>query len=103
MILKRLSPADFRAETCRQLIDHRCDEHWTVEDSAGKAGARCSLWWNEVPALPDEKLGVIGHFSAESGEAGVFLLNQAAEYLAGQGCTIAVGPMDGNTWRKYRL
>ncbi len=65
--------------------------------------ARASLWWTRVPALDGERLGVIGSFDAESEEACRCLLDQACERLAQAGCTLAVGPMDGNTWRRYRL
>lgn len=65
--------------------------------------ARASLWWTHVPALAGERLGVIGSFDAQSEEACRALLDQACERLAREGCTLAVGPMDGNTWRRYRL
>jgi GNAT superfamily N-acetyltransferase len=36
-------------------------------------------------------------------EASQELLQTACEILADQGCTLAVGPMDGCTWRSYRF
>jgi predicted N-acetyltransferase YhbS len=69
----------------------------------GAPGAACSLWWSDAPALPGERVGVIGHFAADDTEAGSQLLNAAMQRLAAGGCTIAIGPMDGNTWRRYRL
>jgi len=65
--------------------------------------AEAGLWWTEVPSLPGQKLGVIGQFSATGPEATGGLLAKAARELAAQGCTLAVGPMDGNTWRRYRF
>jgi len=46
---------------------------------------------------------VIGHYGATSEADGLSILQTAATELARQGCTFAVGPMDGNTWRRYRL
>lgn len=65
--------------------------------------ARCSVWWGDVPPYGAERLGVIGHYAADSIEAGKVLLDSALEMLAMRECTFAVGPMDGNTWRRYRL
>jgi len=81
------------------LIRQQANEHWV----AGEGEARCSLWWTAAPSFEGEKLGVIGHFSAESTEAGKTVLEQATLRLAQEGCTLAIGPMDGNTWRRYRL
>jgi GNAT superfamily N-acetyltransferase len=71
----------------------------TGAEGAGEA----LLWWRQVPALPGETLGVIGGFCAESEAAAGEVLAGAAERLRAAGCTRAVGPMDGNTWRRYRL
>lgn len=81
------------------LLHQQADEHWV----AGDGEARCSLWWKTVPTLPGETLGVTGHFAARSAEAGHAVLEQAATRLREVGCSLAVGPMDGNTWRRYRL
>lgn len=74
-----------------------CDEpdaHLVLDGEQGEAAARCSLWW---------RTGAIGHFSARDGASGERLLLAACARLAERGCTRAVGPMDGNTWRRYRL
>lgn len=65
--------------------------------------ARCSLWWTQVPPLPGERIGVIGHFGAADAQGARLVLDAACEVLARQGCSLAVGPMDGNTWRRHRL
>lgn len=78
---------------------HGADEHLVLEN----AQARCSLWWNEVPHVPGQRLGCIGHFAASNAEAGAWILNAALETLTTHSCTMAVGPMNGNTWRSYRL
>lgn len=69
----------------------------------GKRIARCSLWWKNVPELPDERIGCIGHFDCEQESAGSALAIEATGRLRDAGCTLAIGPMDGNTWRNYRF
>jgi GNAT superfamily N-acetyltransferase len=65
--------------------------------------ARCSLWWDHTPTLPDERVGMIGHYAARSDAAGRQLLAHACAELAAHGCTFVVGPMDGSTFGRYRL
>lgn len=65
--------------------------------------ARCSLWWTNVPPRDGERLGVIGHFAATDEDAAGALLEAACRALTTHGCSLAVGPMDGNTWRSYRF
>ncbi len=65
--------------------------------------ARCGLWLHDTPPYPGQRLGVVGHYHATSSEAGEMILNAACARLAAEGCTLAVGPMDGNTWERYRL
>ena len=103
----------------RELATYRAPESWpqlSAEDVAAHAPdaslvlvdgdelrARCSLWWTDVPPYEAERLGVIGHYGATSESDGLAILQAAATELAHHGCTFAVGPMDGNTWRRYRL
>jgi GNAT superfamily N-acetyltransferase len=82
---------------------HRADRHMVALDPGGAITARCSLWWRSAPPLPGHRPGVIGHYVAGSATAGAALLKAACRDLAARGCTVAVGPMDGNTWRSYRL
>jgi GNAT superfamily N-acetyltransferase len=80
-----------------------------VKDDDGAVRARCSCWWSTGHTLDvghtghHERIGVIGHYSAESADAGTRVLIDACAQLATHGCTVAVGPMDGSTWRSYRL
>ena len=69
----------------------------------GLAVARASLWWRDLPAHPDGPLGYIGHYAAADEAAGTALLTHAARVLASHDCALAVGPIDGTTWRSYRL
>lgn len=65
-------------------------------------GGSCALWWRgQIPSLPGERLGVIGRYACEHDPAD--LLERACARLRAEGCTRAVGPMDGNTWRTYRF
>ena len=82
---------------------HNADAHWMIVDEADNVSARCSLWWREVPPYPEQSLGVIGHYAAQNAAAASKLLKLAGEQLAVQKCTLAVGPMNGNIWRSYRL
>jgi GNAT superfamily N-acetyltransferase len=85
-----------------EVAAHAPDASLIVPDGDG-VRARCSVWWQAVPPLGAERLGVIGHYGAATVDDGRAILDAAANELARRGCTIAVGPMDGNTWRRYRL
>ena len=87
-----------------QQAAHRPDARWAALER-GQPLAGCSLWWREAPPLAGETLGAVGHFDAVPGgaEGPRALLEHACAQLAARGATLAVGPMDGNTWRSYRL
>jgi hypothetical protein len=85
------------------LARHAPDATWALTGGDGRAQARCSLWWRQAPALPGQSPGLIGHYAARDGAAAARLLAHACAELAGQGCTVAIGPMDGSTWRSYRF
>jgi GNAT superfamily N-acetyltransferase len=85
-----------------ELARHKPDRHlMLVNESVIQARASC--WWLDTPTMPAQRVGVIGHYAADDERSGVAILLEAAARLAQAGCTIAVGPMDGNTWRRYRL
>lgn len=84
------------------LATHGCNAHATVL-YGGTTVARCSLWWEGTPRLAGERIGVVGHFAALDEPGALELLDAACAELKRRGCTLAVGPMDGNTWRRYRL
>ncbi len=77
------------------------DAHWRGELD-GVVVAQASLWWRHVPALPGQRVGFIGHYAAADAAAGAALLTRLSAELAGHGCTMAIGPIDGSTWRAYR-
>jgi len=92
------------ALTPEQLLQQAPDLLLSVSDSQ-RLVARASLWWRGTPAHQGERIGYIGHFAVTEGDgkAARALLHGCAEQLSSQGCTLAVGPIDGSTWRHYRL
>jgi len=81
----------------------------------GKLTARCSIWADtklltkptaEELQLADNteiRLGFIGHYAANSLKAGLELLELAFAELKRKGCNYVIGPIDGSTWKRYRL
>ena len=84
------------------LVRHRPDAHWLLVEDGHPAG-RCSLWWRNTPPYEGHRVGLIGHYAANGSEAGAALLDHACQQLAARGCTLAVGPMDGSVWHRYRF
>lgn len=78
----------------------RADAHLMLCARDERPAARCSLWWT---ATPGRGVGLIGHYAAADGESASHLLDLACRRLAERGCTLAVGPMDGSTHRRYRF
>ena len=62
--------------------------------------ARASLWWRATHA---PGVGYVGHAAWASVAAGVELLTAALARLREAGCGSALGPLDGSTWRRYRV
>lgn len=85
------------------LIRHAPDVHLLLTDGGKGVLARCSLWWRSVPEFPEQRLGFIGHYATRERAAAAKLLDHACTQLKKQGCTLAVGPLDGTTWRRYRV
>lgn len=83
-------------------VAHGADAALVVEAASG-ARARASLWWSATPVLDGLRIGAIGHYASADAAASRALLDAAATRLASEGCGRALGPMDGNTWRRYRL
>lgn len=78
------------------------DASCLVIEKGKTIAARCSLWWRRAPSLPGERIGLIGHYAARDPVSARQVLRHACEQLFRRGCTLAVGPMDGSTWRHYR-
>jgi hypothetical protein len=90
-----LAPDDF--------VRHRPDVHWILADADDCLAARCSLWWPSTPTFRGDRLGFIGHYAARDAAAARSLLTQALAALSAAGCALAVAPIDGSTWRRYRF
>jgi hypothetical protein len=87
----------------KDWVQDRPDAHWVLLDPDGAPRAGCSLWWKTTPLYPGYQVGIIGHFASRDFQATARILAQACEELARHRATLAVGPMDGNTWRHYRF
>jgi GNAT superfamily N-acetyltransferase len=73
-------------------------------DAVARHGsAQAALWWTQAPPVTGERPGVIGRFAAENAADTSAVLELACGALRTAGCTVAIGPMDGNTWRSYRF
>jgi GNAT superfamily N-acetyltransferase len=79
------------------------DLHLCALSESGEVQARCSLWWTEVPTYEQRWIGVVGHFAAVHDDAAAAVLAAAQERLRASSRTLAIGPMNGNTWRSYRF
>jgi GNAT superfamily N-acetyltransferase len=81
----------------------RADLHLCALGESGDVQARCSLWWQEAPKHEHHRIGTIGHYATSNDATAKAILTEAEKYLRDAGCTLAIGPMNGNTWRSYRL
>lgn len=79
------------------------DFSFLLENAGREAIARCSLWWRQTPAHESHTVGYVGHYAVSDPAAALALFDIAMERLAAEGCTLAIGPVDGNTWQRYRL
>jgi GNAT superfamily N-acetyltransferase len=87
-----------------QLVARQnADAHLLLTDQTENTRARCSLWWGQTPPYQSQRLGLVGHYAVCDAEAANELLAAACAELKARGCTMAVGPMDGNTWQHYRF
>ena len=75
------------------------DEHRGGDRDRGRYG----LWWRHPPDLAGERVGFIGQYQADDPAIAQPLLHHACEQLRQQECTIAIAPVDGSTWQRYRV
>ena len=86
------------------LIDgDNADQHFAALDHKDRIRGRCSIWWRDTASLDGLRSGAIGHYAATDEVYGRAVLEAACQALRNQGCRVAVGPMDGSTWRSYRF
>jgi hypothetical protein len=69
----------------------------------GEVRARCSLGSSGTPLHHGRRAGFIGNVEWSDDDALVELLASAAKSLREAGCELAAGPVDGDTWHRYRL
>lgn len=86
----------------RALDAQPADAHWLLL-ADGAPAARCSLWWRNTPVYGEHRVGLIGHYAARDACTAARLLRHACAELRRHGRTLAIGPMDGNTYQRYRF
>ena len=86
---------------CLQI--DRVDQHFAALDKEQRVRARCSIWWRDTANVNESKTGAIGHYAATDSQYGAAVLQHATRELRNRRCKIALGPLDGNTWRRYRF
>lgn len=96
------APADIDTLKPEEFVAHNPDLHLVLLDS-GTIRARCSLWWSSVPLLAGKRAAYIGHYEAIDAADSAELLDDACRTLASHKAAVAIGPVDGNTWHRYRL
>lgn len=97
------SAAEWPAIDAREIAANPPDAHRVVRGGDGRPLARCSLWWSRTPSVAGQPAGLVGHWACSSDAAGRRLLAHACAELAANGCSLAAGPIDGSTWRRYRF
>ncbi len=70
---------------------------------SGVAIAHAALWWHDTPSIEGARVGAIGAFAATNRATALQILAAAKKVLRDAGCHVAVGPMNGTTWRSYRF
>ena len=65
--------------------------------------ARAALFWSRTPLLEGKRTGLIGHFWASDEAATRRLLDEVCAAVAARGAELAIGPINGSTWEKYRF
>jgi GNAT superfamily N-acetyltransferase len=93
----------FELHVSEEPGEEGADASISLTDRGGSEVAAAALWWNDTPLLDEARIGTIGAFTAEDADAAKSLLDGAANLLRERGCRIAVGPMNGNTWRSHRF
>ena len=89
------NPSDFEAQ--------RAEVHLCAVAGDSEVQARCSLWQSHTPQYKKYRVGIIGHYAASNNEGASAVLAEAEDRLRSAGFTLAIGPMNGNTWRSYRF
>lgn len=86
-----------------QVDTTQADAQWVIEKDDQQPLGSYSLWWENLPHLQGEKVGYIGGFDEINNLDVLPLLEHACQTLKKQGCTMAIAPIDGSTWQRYRI
>lgn len=81
----------------------QADQHFAALDANNNVRARCSIWWRDMANVNGSRTGAIGHYAATDVADGEAVLQHAMRELKNRRCNLAVGPLDGSTWRRYRF
>src|SRR5689334_22726950 len=65
-------------------------------------GAAAAIY-RDAPQWDGMKTAAIGAFRCDDAGSGTALLTQIAATLAAEGFAAVIGPMDGDTWHRYRV
>jgi hypothetical protein len=65
-------------------------------------GAACRLF-RDAPSWDGRRTAAVGAFRCDSAAAGKLLLDDVGDMLGREGFQALLGPMDGDTWHRYRL
>ena len=67
-----------------------------------KVLAEAVCYFKNTPKVDDKNIGCIGEFVSKNKAAGKKVLEKCEKILKDKNVKLIVGPMNGNTWRKYR-
>lgn len=73
-----------------------------VMKNGEKILGKATCFINGTPSIKNEKIATIGELECTSTQNGVNILEKCCEIIKEKGFKYAVGPMNGNTWNKYR-
>jgi hypothetical protein len=75
----------------------------TIGPEPISVGGAEALLYRDAPSWDGMRTACVGAFKCESAADGAKLLSQLAAGLAAEGFGALIGPMDGDTWHRYRV
>ena len=69
----------------------------------GEKSAKATCFINNTPKYEGKNISTIGNFETNNIELGVEILKKCEEIIKEKGFDFIVAPMNGNTWKKYRV
>lgn len=85
-----------------EFIEKNEDNNIIVSLVDGDEKARATIYYENTPQKNGSNIGCIGDISIVDLSYGTSLLKKCTELLIENGVKHIVGPMNGNTWKKYR-